>query len=153
MPRWTCASTLLAAGALAIGLLAGSSVSAQGVGREPGFGLAPGSVKDALGLMSRVVSDSGQLIASHHYDELPRESRDLEAGLATLERGLQQQPTGLRSKLQSLVGKARIASSAMTEAVEAHRDSMLPLAHRQLADAVSAIIATVPPDLRPAPGS
>ncbi len=76
----------------------------------------------------------------------------MEAGLTALEQGLGGRPSELRSKLEPLIGKARIASSAMSEAVASHRDSMLPLAQRQLADAVNAIIASFPPELRPAGG-
>jgi hypothetical protein len=103
-------------------------------------------------MLSQVVADSGKLIADHHYDQLPRESSEFEAALTSLEQGLGNHPSPLRTQLEPLVGKARIASSAMREAVEAHRDSMLPLAHRQLADAVSQIIESFPPAMRPGAG-
>lgn len=101
--------------------------------------------------MNAAVADSERLIASHDYGQLPRESNEFEAGLIALEQGLGNQPSPLKSKLEPLIAKARVASSAMTEAAEAHRDSMLPLAHRQLAEAVTAIIAAFPPALRPMP--
>ena len=143
MRRWLANSTL-AAGLLALALGAVQPSSAQSTLRSPE------SVKSALGILSRVVSESGKLIAAHRYDQLPRESTEFEAGLTALRQGLGNGPSPLNSKLEPLVGKARVASSAMSEAVEAHRDSMLPLAHRQLAAAVSEIIASFPPDLRPA---
>lgn len=101
--------------------------------------------------MKAAVADSERLIASHDYGQLPRESNEFEAGLIALEQGLGDQPSPLKSKLEPLIAKARVASSAMTEAAEAHRDSMLPLAHRQLSEAVTAIIAAFPPALRPMP--
>jgi len=110
------------------------------------------SLQSALGVLSQVVTDSGKLIADHRYDQLPRESNEFEAALTTLEQRLGNHPSTLRTELEPLVGKARIASSAMREAVEAHRDSMLPLAHRQLADAVNEIIASFPPAMRPGNG-
>lgn len=134
------------AGLLALALGAAQPAGAQSTMRSPE------SVKSALGILSRVVVESGKLIAAHRYDQLPRESNEFEAGLTALQQGLGNGPSPLNSKLEPLVGKARVASSAMSEAVEAHRDSMLPLAHRQLADAVSEIIASFPPDLRPAGG-
>jgi hypothetical protein len=146
MLRWIFASrATLAAGLLALALGAGSPARAQNL-------RSPDSVKSALGILARVVADSGKLISAHRYDQLPRESNEFEAGLTALEQGVGNRPSPLRTKLEPLVGKARVASSAMSEAVEAHRDSMLSLAHRQLADAVSEIIAAFPPDVRPAAG-
>ncbi|MGH8261246.1 MAG: hypothetical protein ACREUG_16315, partial [Steroidobacteraceae bacterium] len=144
MHRWLRASTLIAAcAALSAGaLLAGPAAQAQGTLSSPA------SIRAALGIMSRVVAESGRLIAARRYDQLPRESNEFEAGLIDLEQGLGNQPA-LREKLEPLVGKARIASSAMSEAVGAHRDSMIPLTHEQLADAVSEIIASFPASLRP----
>lgn len=142
MHRPARASALLAA----MAWLAGSAAWAQSSAPPPD------SVKSALDLMSHVVADSGRLIASHRYDELPRESSELEKGLTTLERGLGSPPSALRSKLEPLIAKARVASSAMSEAVESHQESMLPLTQRQLAEAVKAIIDTFPAGLRPETG-
>lgn len=140
------AALVLTAGIIAFMLGAGPAARAQSTMSSTE------SVRSALEVLSRVVAESGKLIAAHRYDQLPGESNQVEAGLAALDRGLGKGPSPLRSKLEPFVGKARIASSAMSEAVEAHRDSMLPLAHRQLADAVREIIASFPPQLRPATG-
>jgi len=145
MNRWNGVSVLFAAGIMAFMLMlcAAPGALAQSASTAE-------SVQSALGILSQVVSDSGKLIAAHRYDQLPREANEFEAGLTALEQQLGNRPSILRAQLEPLVGKARVASSAMREAVEAHRDSMVPLAHRQLADAVSEIIATFPPALRPA---
>jgi hypothetical protein len=134
---------LLGAAWLAAACAAAPIASAQAAVR------APMSVRDALDIMSRVVADSEQMIASRRYDQLPRETREFEAGLTALEQGVGTQPSQLRSRLEPLIAKARVASSAMSEAAQSNRDSMLPLTHRQLADAVNAIIAAFPEDLRP----
>lgn len=134
----------IAAGFMALMLAAAAAARAQAVTSSPD------SVQSALGVLSQVVTDSGKAIADHRYDLLPRESSEFEAGLTALEKQLGSRPSTLKTSLEPLIGKARIASSAMREAVEAHRDSMLSLTHRQLADAVSQIIASFPPELRPA---
>lgn len=135
-----------AAGIIAFQLGAPTAARAQSTMRSPE------SVQTALGILNQVVVESGKLIAARRYEQLPRESNEFEAAITVLEQGLGKQPAALRMKLEPLVGKARVASSAMREAVEVHRDSMLPLAHRQLAAAVSEIIATFPASLRPAAG-
>jgi hypothetical protein len=101
--------------------------------------------------MDEVVKQSGRQVAGHDYGLLPRQAKEFEAHLTAFEKALGSQPSDLKSKLDPLIAKARVASSAMSEAAESHRDSMLPLTHRQLADAVSAIIASVPAALRPTP--
>ena len=140
MNRWT-----IAAGIMALVLGAAPGARAQSASTAE-------SIQSALGILSRVVTDSGKLIADRRYDQLPGESNEFEAALTALEQQLGSRPSPLRTKLEPLIGKARIASSAMREAVEAHRDSMLPLAHHQLADAVNEIIASFPPQLRPEAG-
>lgn len=146
--RALCCAALTIAACLAV-----LALSTAPAARAQGTQAAPGSVQSALDVLSRVVAESGEMIAAHRYGELPRESDEFEAGLTALEKTLGSRPSTLRTKLEPLIGKARIASSAMSEAVKARRDSMLPLAHRQLADAVRDIIDSFPPELRPAPGS
>ncbi len=107
------------------------------------------AVRSALAGMSEVVNQSGRLITSHDYGQLPREANEFEAHLIAFEQGLGTQPSALKSKLEPLIAKARVASSAMNEAAESHRDSMLPLAHHQLEDAMAAMIAAMPESLRP----
>jgi hypothetical protein len=109
-------------------------------------------VKSGLATMNAVVAQSERLIAAHDYSQLPRQSNEFEAGLIALEQGLGSQPSALKSKLEPLIAKARVASNAMSEAAQSHRDSMLPLTHRQLSEAVSAIIASFPAALQPKPG-
>lgn len=142
----------LASLAAALGIVT-LMLGAAGAARAQSTMRSPESVQTALGILSQVVADSGKLIAARRYDQLPRESNEFEAAVTVLEQGLGNQSSTLKSKLEPLVGKARVASSAMREAVEAHRDSMLPLAHRQLAQAVSEIIASFPASLRPAAGN
>jgi hypothetical protein len=129
----------------AIGLLLGAAVCAQTAFR------APESIRVGLSVMSQVVESTGRLIAAGRYDQLPAESSEFEAGLTALQQGLGDQPSPLRTKIEPLLARARVAASAMSEAVAAHRDSMLPVAHDQLADAVQSIIALFPESLRPAP--
>lgn len=112
---------------------------------------SPEAVRGALAGMNEVVEHSGRLIASHDYSQLPGQANEFEARLIAFEQGIGPQPSELKSKLEPLIGKARVASSAMSEAAQSHRDSLLPLTHRQLAEAVSAIIAAIPPALRPTP--
>jgi hypothetical protein len=112
---------------------------------------SPDAVRGALAGMNEVVEHSGQLIASHSYDQLPAQANQFEARLIAFEQGIGTQPSELKSKLEPLIAKARVASSAMSEAAQSHRDSLLPITHRQLAGSVNAIIAAIPPALRPTP--
>lgn len=112
---------------------------------------SPDAVRGALAGMNEVVEHSGQLITSHSYDQLPAQANQFEARLIAFEQGIGTQPSELKSKLEPLIAKARVASSAMSEAAQSHRDSLLPITHRQLAGAVNAIIAAIPPALRPTP--
>ncbi len=129
----------------AIGLLLGAAVCAQTAFR------APESIRVGLSVMSQVVENTGRLIAAERYDQLPAESREFEAGMTALQQGLGDQPSQLRTQIEPLLARARVAASAMSEAVAAHRDSMLPVTHDQLADAVRSIIALFPESLRPQP--
>ena len=112
---------------------------------------SPDVVRSALAAMNEVVQQSGRLIASHDYGQLPRQANEFESRLIEFEQQLGTQPSALRSQLEPLIAKARVASSAMNEASEAHRDSMLPLTHRELAGAVAAMIAAMPASMRPNP--
>jgi hypothetical protein len=112
---------------------------------------APESVKMGLDTLNRVVIDSGRLIEAERYDQLPQQSDRFEAGMAALQQGLGEGASPFRKQIEPLLARARVAASAMSEAVRSHRTSMLPVAHRQLADAVSALIALFPPGVRPGP--
>jgi hypothetical protein len=112
---------------------------------------SPDAVRGALAGMNEVVEHSGRLIASRDYSQLPGQANEFEARLIAFEQGIGSQPSELKSTLEPLIAKARVASNAMSEAAQSHRDSLLPLTHQQLAGAVSAIIAAVPPSLRPTP--
>ena len=112
---------------------------------------SPDAVRGALAGMNEVVEHSGRLIASHDYGQLPAQANEFEARLIAFEQAIGPQPSELKSQLEPLIAKARVASSAMSEAAQSHRDSLLPLTHRQLAGAVSAIIAAVPASLQPNP--
>ena len=112
---------------------------------------SPEGVKSALAAMSEVVEQSGRLIASRDYAQLPREANEFEARLIEFEQGIGSQPSELKSTLEPLIAKARVAASAMSEAAQSHRDSMLPLTHRQLASAVAAMLAATPASMRPNP--
>ncbi|HTW37863.1 MAG TPA: hypothetical protein VMD49_04775 [Steroidobacteraceae bacterium] len=111
---------------------------------------APESVRIGLGILDEVVTDSGRLITAADYDALPRQTERFEAGVTALEQGLGEDSSPLRKQIEPLLARARVAASAMREAASARRISMLPIAHQQLADAVHALIALFPPDLRPA---
>ncbi len=130
----------------ALALLLAASVCAQTPLR------APQSIRIGLSVMSQVVENSGRLIAAGRYGELPAQSSEFEAGLTALEQGLGDQPSPLKASLEPLLARARVAASAMSEAVASQRDSMLPVAHDQLADAVRSIIALFPDSLRPTTG-
>ena len=136
----------LIAALLWVGLLCSTAWGQSFVGSQD-------RIKTGLATMNAVVTQSQRLIAAHDYAQLPGQSREFEAGLIALEQGLGSQPSELKSKLEALIGKARVASSAMSEAAQSHRDSMLPLTHKQLAEAVSAIIASFPAALQPNPGA
>lgn len=129
----------------ALGLLLGAAVCAQTAFR------APESIKVGLSVMSQVVENTGRLIAAGRYDQLPAQSSEFEAGMTSLQQGLGDQPSQLRKTIEPMLARARVAASAMSEAVASHRDSMLPIAHDQLADAVQSIIALFPESLRPPP--
>jgi hypothetical protein len=111
---------------------------------------APESVKMGLGILNDVVVNSGRLIAAGSYDELPKQADRFEAGMAALQQGLGEGASPFRKQIEPLLARARVASSAMSEAARSHRTEMLPIAHRQLADAVRALIALFPPELQPA---
>lgn len=145
MGRPMRAATVSALAGLLLGLAAlGLEARAQSSLR------APESVKIGLGILEEVVIDSGRLIAAEDYDALPRQADRFEAGMAALEQGLGEGASPLRKQIEPLIARARVASSAMSEAARARRTSMLPIAHQQLADAVDALIPLFPPDLRPA---
>lgn len=114
---------------------------------------APESVRLGLSVMSQVVANTGRLIAAGRYAELPAQANEIEAGIASLRRGLGDQPSSFQMKLVPLIAQLRVASGAMTEAATHHRESMLPIVHDQLAQAVSALIALFPQSLRPAASS
>ncbi len=111
---------------------------------------APESIRVALRTLNEVVIESGRLIAAGHYDALALQTQRFEAGVTALQQGLGEGASPLQKQLEPLLARARVASNAMSEAAGAQRISMLPVAHRQLAQAVTAIIALFPPDLRPA---
>ncbi len=143
MRRSACVASLLAAA----GLLLAAAVCAQSAFR------APESIRVGLSVMSQVVENTGRLIAAGRYDQLPAESNEFEAGMTALEQGLGDQPSPFKTRIDPLLARARVAASAMSEAVASRRDSMLPVAHDQLADAVRSIIALFPESLRPAAGA
>ncbi len=128
---------------LAAGALLATAVHAQMAFR------APESVRVGLSVMSQVVDTTGRLIAAKRYEQLPAESNEFQAGVTSLEQGLGDQPTQFKLQIEPLLARARVAASAMSEAVTSHRESMLPVAHDQLADAVQSLIALFPPSLRP----
>jgi hypothetical protein len=135
---------LILAGLLLAAVVLGPAARAQSTFR------APESVKIGLGILHQVVVDSGRLITAGSYDQLPQQSDRFEAGMAALQQGLGEGASPFRKQIEPLIARARVASSAMSEAAKARRTSMLPVAHKQLADAVSALIALFPPDMRPA---
>jgi len=108
-------------------------------------------VRAGLGIMTRVVSESGTQIDSHRYEQLPREAAEFERGLEQLTEGLTGAPPALRQSLGPLLAKARVASSAMAEAARSRNEAMIPVTHRQLAAAVKAIEEKLPPAERPGP--
>jgi hypothetical protein len=130
------------------GLLLGLAVLGSAARAESSL-RAPEAVKLGLGILKEVVTDSGRLIAAGRYDDLPGESDRFEAGMADLQQGLGAGTSPFRKQLEPLIARARVASSAMSEAARARRTSMLPIAHEQLAQAVDALIQLFPPDLRP----
>jgi len=131
------ASAVFAAAAL-------HAASAQVVVREPAM------VKTGLTELDQIVSQSALLISSGSYDQLQREPDRLEAGLAALRSGLGDQSTGSRALLDLLTARARVAASGMGEAARTHNVSMLRITESQLAQAVEAITALCPQELRPA---
>ncbi|HTX23386.1 MAG TPA: hypothetical protein VMD03_01910 [Steroidobacteraceae bacterium] len=131
--------------AAVVAVLLGAPVEAQGTFK------APESIKIGLATMNQVVTDTARLIAAHSFDQLPRESDRFEAGVEALQQGVGDAPSPLRKQIEPLIGRARIAASAMAEAARSHRTAMLPIAHDQLASAVSSLVALFPPELRPAP--
>lgn len=110
---------------------------------------SPDSVKVGLSVLTQVVASTGQSIATRRYDRLPAEANELEAGLDELQKGLGDPHSELSLRVGLLTAKARVAAGALSEAYRADRASMLPLAHRQLAEAVRSIIALFPERLRP----
>jgi hypothetical protein len=146
MHRTMRAATLvfLAGALLAATVLGGPRARAESSFR------APESIRMGLGILNGVVIDSGRLIAAASYDQLPKQAERFEAGMAALQQGLGEGASPFRKQIEPLIARARVASSAMSEAARARRTSMLPVAHQQLADAVKALIALFPPDLRPA---
>lgn len=127
----------------ALGMLLAAVVCAQTALR------APESIRVGLGVMNQVVDNSARLIAAGRYDQLPAQTNEFEAAVTSLEQGLGDQPSPLKTRIELLLARARVAASAMSEAVASHRESMLPVAHDQLADAVRSIIALFPESLRP----
>jgi len=99
--------------------------------------------------MSEVVVQSDSLIASRAYEQLPQQSMQFERGLATLGQGLDVESADRRQQLRPLLAKARVASSAMSEAAKTRNDAMLKLTHEQLAAIVKAIVQAFPPELQP----
>ncbi len=134
-----------AALAVLTAVLLSASASAQTVFK------APDSVRLGLSVMSQVVASSGRLIAAGHYTELPAQANEIDAGIASLQRGLGEQPSSFIMKLTPLIAQLRVACGAMREAATHDRASMLPLVHDQLAEAVTSIIELFPENVRPAP--
>ncbi len=137
-----CKSRLCLLLVLALGI---SSAVAQ----EPASPENP--VRAGLGIMNRVVSESGTQIGAHRYEQLPREAAEFERGLERLTEGLSDSPPELRQRLGPLLAKARVASSAMAEAARSRNEAMIPVTHRQLAAAVQAINELLPPAQRRGP--
>jgi hypothetical protein len=114
---------------------------------------SPQSVRLGLSVISQVVANTGRLIAAGRYAELPAQANELDAGIASLQRGLGDQPSSFKTKLVPIIAQLRVASGAMREAATHHRESMLPVVHDQLAQAVSDLVALFPQNLRPATGA
>ncbi|MGH8150549.1 MAG: hypothetical protein ACRETB_11330 [Steroidobacteraceae bacterium] len=110
---------------------------------------SPQSVRLGLSVMSQVVANCGRLIAAGHYAEIPAQANELEAGIASLQRGLGDQPQPFESQLVPLIAQLRVASGALREAATHHRESMLPVVRDQLAETVQSIVALFPENLRP----
>ena len=113
----------------------------------------PQSAHLGLTIMSQVVLESDSLIAAHSYDQLPQQSAQFERGLTALQQGLSIQTPERRQQLSPLLAKARVASSAMSEAAKTRNDAMLKLTHDQLAAIVKALVQAFPPELQPSPGA
>jgi hypothetical protein len=110
---------------------------------------APESIRSGLAILNQVVIDSGRLIAAGSFEQLPRQSDQFESGATALEQGLGDSHSQFRRDVERVLARARIASGAMSDAATAHRTAMLPAAHQQLADAVRALDALFPPEVRP----
>jgi hypothetical protein len=110
---------------------------------------APESIRMGLAILNQVVTDSGRAIAAGSYDQLPRQSDQFDRGVAAVEQGLGDGHSQFRRDVERVLARARVASGAMSDAATAHRTAMLPAAHQQLADAVRALNALFPPELRP----
>ncbi len=114
---------------------------------------APQAAHLGLTMMSQVVVQSESLIAARAYEQLPQQSAQFEQGLTTLQQGLSVQSPERQQQLRPLLAKARVASSAMSEAAKTRNDAMLKLTHDQLAAIVKALVGAFPPELAPSPGA
>jgi hypothetical protein len=142
--RWSCARVACAGVLLAAALLlAAGPLRAQTIFKSPD------SVRAGLRIMNQVVRHTGQLIASKTYDQLPHERREFDEGLDTLQEGIGNQPADFKTKLGPLIAKARVASSAISEAAQTHNDAALGVSHGQFAAAVKALTEAFPEELRP----
>lgn len=140
MPRLTRAASVVAMAGWLLGTCAWAQAPLK----------SPESVRVGLSVMSQVVANCGRLIAAGRYAEIPAQASELEAGIASLQRGLGEQPPSFTSRLVPLIAQLRVASGALREAATHHRESMLPVVRDQLAEAVQSIIALFPQSVRPA---
>jgi hypothetical protein len=110
---------------------------------------AADSIKSGLLIMSQVATQTDQLVAARSYEQLPRQSSELDRGVAAVSAGITNQPSDFKSKVGPLLAKARVASNAIAEAAKTHNDAMLDTSRRQLTAAVQAVIDSFPAPMRP----
>lgn len=110
---------------------------------------APESIRLGLSVLAQVVASTGRMIAAGRYAQLPAQSNELEAGIESVLRGVGDPPPAFKTQLVPLIAQLRVASGALREAATHHRESMLPVVHDQLAEAVQSLISLFPENLRP----
>lgn len=111
----------------------------------------PDQVKTCLRLMMQVTNDFDRQITRKTYARLPHENTEFQEASAALRKALAGEPQDFRAKTDPAIQKAVDAAQKEANDSAAGDDAKLRADHGQLLQAVNAVFANFPAEMRPDP--
>jgi hypothetical protein len=111
----------------------------------------PDQVKTCLRLMMQVTNDFDRQITRKTYARLPHENMEFQEASAALRKALEGEPTDFKAKADPAIQKALDAAQKEANDSAGGDETKLRADHGQLLQAVNAVFAYFPVDMRPDP--